>query len=385
MKSVLTRDLKENVKYTQPLYVDDSVFLPADVVITKKDLDMLEKLSVMEVFTDGRPVNVSQETGPDALDGAALGEPDAAVEEILNNLPNEAEGNLIFDRLEKEVKLLDGVFELIAAKKIVKSRILWTIVATVLQLIKKDRNSCVEFILGCNITGFEAAKSSINTAIITALISIELGFAETVVPEFVSAALLHDAGMLRIPKTILNKKTPLTTEEKLMIQGHSVASFHIVQDELHYQKTVSWPVLQHHERWDGLGYPLRLSGESIDRGACIVAVADAFEAMVSKKSYRNSMMAYHAMKTMMSESISHFSPKALKAFVQIMGVYPIASGVILNNNLKARVLMNNKDAPLRPIVKIISDVKGNPNNNGNVINLLTDRTLFITSTFNLNS
>jgi HD-GYP domain-containing protein (c-di-GMP phosphodiesterase class II) len=137
--------------------------------------------------------------------------------------------------------------------------------------------------------------------------------------------------------------------------------------------------LQHHERWDGEGYPRRVSGNAIDMGARIVSVADAFEAMVSQKSYRSSMMGYQAMKNLLSDNSRRFDPDVLKAFIQTMGIYPIGSIILLNNGALARVTEVHGDAPLRPKIRVLIDEFGKvfKQDDGDLIDLLTEKSLFI--------
>lgn len=137
--------------------------------------------------------------------------------------------------------------------------------------------------------------------------------------------------------------------------------------------------LHHHERWDGKGYPDQLSENAIDMGARIVSVADAFEAMVSKKSYRESILGYQAIKNMLADNARRFDPAVIMAFTKIMGIYPIGSIIKLNDESVARVLSVNSNAPLRPVVQLLVNKTGKvyKSGEGEVVDLLAERTLFI--------
>jgi HD-GYP domain-containing protein (c-di-GMP phosphodiesterase class II) len=151
-----------------------------------------------------------------------------------------------------------------------------------------------------------------------------------------------------------------------------------MKNELLYPDSVCQIALQHHEHWDGTGYPQRLSGDSINRSALIVSVADAFIAMLNKKSYRDSMTGYQAMKTIVAETASCFSPNVLQAFVKTIGIYPIGSGVLLNDGSIARIISVNDSAPLRPVLQVIAGKNGAIVEKSGAIDLLTNKTLFIT-------
>jgi len=99
------------------------------------------------------------------------------------------------------------------------------------------------------------------------------------------AAMLHDIGKVFIPLEILNKTDSLTEMEITLIQSHSQAGFHLLQN-LDFSQPVAQAVLQHHERLDGSGYPARLRGEEILLEARILAVPDVVEAMAYARPYR---------------------------------------------------------------------------------------------------
>jgi len=185
--------------------------------------------------------------------------------------------------------------------------------------------------------------------------------------------------MLRIPKEIVEKRGGLSAAELQRIQSHPLYAYKIVNKELLYPEDVGLIVLQHHERWDGEGYPRHLAGTAIDMGARIVSVADAFEAMVSQKPYRNSMMGYQAMKNLLSDNLRRFDPDVIKAFIQTMGIYPIGSIILLNNGALARVINVQGTAPLRPKIKILIDEFGKvfKQDDGDEIDLLVEKSLFI--------
>jgi HD-GYP domain-containing protein (c-di-GMP phosphodiesterase class II) len=223
------------------------------------------------------------------------------------------------------------------------------------------------------------AKSSVNAAILSGLIAVELKLAPHKVMQVITGALIHDVGMLRLPKDIIDKKGGLSAAELQRVQAHPLYTYKIINKELLYPEDIAIIALQHHERWDGEGYPRRLAGTNIDLGARIVSVADAFEAMVSQKPYRNSMIGYQAMKNLLSDNSRRFDPDVLNAFIQTMGIYPIGSIILLNNGALARVTEVQGAAPLRPKIKILIDEFGRiyKQDEGDSIDLLVEKSLFI--------
>jgi HD-GYP domain-containing protein (c-di-GMP phosphodiesterase class II) len=248
-----------------------------------------------------------------------------------------------------------------------------------MQSIREQRNSFIGYVLGGEIKGHKMAKNLVNTAILSALVAQELKLPNHKIMQVVTGSLLHDVGMLRMPKEIVEKRGGLSQAELQRIQSHTLYTYKIVNKELLYPEEVGLIALQHHERWDGEGYPRRLAGTAIEIGARIVSVADAFEAMVSQKPYRNPIMGYQAMKNLLSDNLKRFDPDVIKAFIKTMGVYPICSIVLLNNGATARVVDVQASAPLRPVIKILADEFGKvfKQDEGETVDLLIEKSLFI--------
>ena len=390
MKKIAVKDLKEGIIYSAPVYIEgNNLLVPAGVAVRKKDLKRLQSWGIDTVETDGVPITPAPLKEKKGEDQAGPASPAAARTETRGKagpekpsvitLPEVQENKGAYRSYIDLIERLDEVCENIANGVSVEARSIDNITGRLLQAVRDQRNSFIGFILGGEIKGHEMAKSLVNTAILSALIALELKMPHHKVSQVVTGALLHDVGMLRIPKEIVDKKGGLSTAELQRIQSHPLYTHKIVIKELLYPEDVGLIVLQHHERWDGEGYPRRISGAAIDTGARIVSVADAFEAMVSQKPYRNSMMGYQAMKNLLSDNLRRFDPDIIKAFIQTMGIYPIGSIILLNNGALARVVEVESTAPLRPKIKILIDEFGKvfKQDEGDVIDLLVEKSLFI--------
>jgi HD-GYP domain-containing protein (c-di-GMP phosphodiesterase class II) len=128
------------------------------------------------------------------------------------------------------------------------------------------------------------------------------------------AALLHDVGKIGIKNGILNKKGRLTEEEWKRMKEHSQKSVEIISsipDFYHCRRAI----LHHHERWDGTGYPSGLKGKEIPLEARILAIADAFSAMVSARPYRPAMSYQEALLELKREAGKQFDSELVEAFV----------------------------------------------------------------------
>ncbi|MDR2445100.1 MAG: HD-GYP domain-containing protein [Spirochaetaceae bacterium] len=366
MKKIATSSLREGQQFTKPVFiVKDNLFVPENMAIRNKDIKFLVSLGIDWVFTEGERVV----SGNDDLKASQTVLAFAQVETSISKTHSAL--MLLIDQL-------NSIFSNIAKFRKTNIRLLWSITDSLISLIKESRNEAMGFVVCKNTDNLVMEKNSIDTAILSAVMGQELGFDSERNQGLVAAAILHDVGMLRLPEDVVKKKGELSDKDKEIIKSHTILSFNIMKKELMYPDSVCKIALQHHEHWDGTGYPRSLSGNYINERALIVSVTDAFVAMINSKVYRNSMTGYQAMKTLVSENASYFSPDMLKLFVKIMGIYPIGSGALLNDGRMAKILDVNADAPLRPVIQIIAGKNGVTLKNGEKINLLADKSLFIT-------
>lgn len=383
MKRIPVNALRAEQIFTEPVYIqDNNLFVPAGIPVKQKDIDRLAKWGIDYVFTDGIPVADRATTGTEDKnaknsDGTSEIKPDANF--TLLSLPSVLDNSPSYRTYTDLITKLANLFQNISEGLSIESRSIDGIAGRLLQAVREHRDQIIGFILGGEVTTNPLAKSSVNTAILSTLIAMELKMPNHKILQVTTGALLHDIGMLKLPKDIVEKKGGLTEAELSRIQAHPLYAYKIICKELLYPEDVGVIALQHHERWDGEGYPRRLSGEAIDRGARIVSVADAFEAMVCEKPYRNSMIGYQAMKNLLSDNARRFDPEVLKAFIKTMGIYPIGSIVLLNTGAIARVIEGHSDTPLRPKIRVLVDEFGNTFNNddGEIINLLQEKSMFI--------
>jgi HD-GYP domain-containing protein (c-di-GMP phosphodiesterase class II) len=389
MKKIDVKTLTPGMVFSSPVYIEgNNLLVPAGIAIRKKDIERLISWGYGTVSTDGSPVAAKPEQSESAKNDAMADNPVPGLSG--GTVKNKASGNVLSLSEVQEnkgayrsyvnlIERLDAVFSNIGSGISVEPRTVDNLAGALLQAVREDRDHIIGFILGGEVLGHVLAKSSVNTAILAAFIAMELKFSHHRVMQIVTGALLHDVGMLRLPDGITNKSGGLSEAELQRVQAHPLYTYKIITKELLYPEDVGLVALQHHERWDGEGYPRRISGANIDMGARIVSVADAFEAMVSEKPYRNSMVGYKAMKNLLSDNSRRFDPDVLKAFIKTMGIYPIGSVIMLNNGAIARVTEVQGDAPLRPKIRLLIDEFGKvyKNDEGESIDLLTEKSLFI--------
>jgi putative nucleotidyltransferase with HDIG domain len=132
------------------------------------------------------------------------------------------------------------------------------------------------------------------------------------------AALLHDIGKVGVPAAILDKPGALDDDEYALIKMHPAMGARILEPIASYKEIIPM-VLHHHERFDGKGYPDGLSGDEIDIGARILAVADVFDAIKSDRPYRKGMALERVIDIITEEAGRQFDPDVVDVFLAVMG------------------------------------------------------------------
>ncbi|HEV7207286.1 MAG TPA: HD domain-containing phosphohydrolase [Mycobacteriales bacterium] len=133
------------------------------------------------------------------------------------------------------------------------------------------------------------------------------------------AALMHDIGKLHVPAALLNKAGKPDTDEWAVLRDHPRAGAEIAGPLLEWLKPMDLVIVEHHERWDGTGYPTGTGGQDLSEGSRIVQVADAFEVMTSARSYKRPVRKDAALRELVRCAGSQFDPRVVRAMVAIPG------------------------------------------------------------------
>ncbi len=166
------------------------------------------------------------------------------------------------------------------------------------------------------------------------------------------AGLFHDLGKTKVPRKILNKPGRLTAEEFKEIQLHPVHSRDILSEQT-VDDAIIRAAIEHHEKYNGLGYPLGLTPDKVSSMARILSLADVFDALTSRRPYKESMLTNKALSVMYGMRGQDFDPGDVDLFIKCLGVYPTGSLVRLSNGDHAVVLDSRADNLLKPLVLLV--------------------------------
>lgn len=187
---------------------------------------------------------------------------------------------------------------------------------------------------------------SLSVTILCLYLAKNMGLSKHQLKEIAIGGILHDIGKLNIPSEILNKPGKLSNEEFNIIKKHPMDGFKVIRDKIPLLS--AHIALQHHEKFNGSGYPRGIKGDEIHLYGRISAIADVYEAVTADRPYREGLKPHKAIELLINGSGEHFDPEILKEFLQVVAPFPNGTIVELNDKSKAIVIKQNKGYPLRP-------------------------------------
>jgi putative nucleotidyltransferase with HDIG domain len=213
------------------------------------------------------------------------------------------------------------------------------------------------------------ATHSVNTTVLALALGAYLGMDRRALRRLGTGALLHDIGKTTLPAELLQKAGPLTDAEAAEVRCHPQVGYELANasGQLH---TASLEVIRlHHERWRGQGYPLGLSGETIPRNALIVGLADAYDAMTTRRPYAEAVAPDQALQALYAQADQTFSVELVEAFIRCLGIFPVGSVVELDNGARGVVVGAQAGGGLWPTVLMARTPDGEPLRKRLLVNL----------------
>lgn len=195
---------------------------------------------------------------------------------------------------------------------------------------------------------------SMNVALICNVLARWLRMTDEEVTKATISGLLHDVGKTQIPDDIIKKPAKLTPDEFALVQRHPQAGYEILKKSS-LSNDILNAVLMHHERCDGTGYPLRLTGRQIPTFARLVAIADVYDAMTSARVYRGPLCPFKTIEVFEDEGLQKYDTQFIMTFLEnVVNTY-LLNSVRLNNGEKGTIVYINKDKLSAPTVRTETD------------------------------
>lgn len=195
---------------------------------------------------------------------------------------------------------------------------------------------------------------AVNVSVLSLVVGSALGYAPKQLNYLGTGAILHDIGLLALPKKLAEKaEADMTEAERKAFASHPQLGYEMLKslrDVDAFSKNIVWG---HHEHVDGTGYPRKIGGAEIHEMVKIVSVCDAFDEMTSSRGGKKKAPSYQAIEYLIANIGKKFEKKIVASFVRHIAAFPVGSMVTLNDQRKGIVEKQNEGFPTRPVVRLM--------------------------------
>lgn len=198
-----------------------------------------------------------------------------------------------------------------------------------------------------------ATEHAVATASLIIALGHQQGLAQPELEKLALGTMVKDIGHAAIDARLMTKPGMLSQAEYSVVQGHVEEGLAVLEATSRLSATSVMVVLEHHERYNGCGYPYRMAGDEISQAGRMAAIVDSYDAMTSDRPYRPAISPSHALRQLFDQGGTQFDPALVAAFVRTVGVYPVGTLVLLESGHLAVVDEVHHDKPLSPVVRVI--------------------------------
>ncbi|MGB9846305.1 MAG: HD-GYP domain-containing protein [Desulfotomaculales bacterium] len=344
MRKVSLGMARQGMKLGRSVYDGQGrVLLQSGVILTESYIRKLKKLGIPAVYVD---------------DGFL---PDLQVEDVIS------EQTRIW-AVQQAKELFSSLAPVAKQKPVVATEKATRVINRLLEEIFTNRSAVVNLV---DIRSHDEYTfgHSVNVAVLAILTGLSLGYGREKLFQLGIAAIMHDVGKTLIPLNILNKPGALSGDEFTEIQKHTIYGYKIITRDPSLHRLSALVALQHHERYNGEGYPRGLAGEEIHQFAGITGMVDMYDALTSDRIYRKAYPPHEAYEMISGAGNHLFDYRLVSAFLENIAAYPAGSIVKLNSGEVGVVVETKKGRTLAPRVRILFGPEGEP--------LLEQREIFL--------
>lgn len=256
------------------------------------------------------------------------------------------------EKRSESISKMNDVFEEMVSGGDLNTEALCDVTDSTLEDLKNDPDllAC----LGINPNNGEyPARHSTLTSMMAIAIGAQFKLDRKTLTELSIGCLIHDAGMLKLNSNVYDPDEEITDAAWNEITQHPVLVFEMIQDVNSIPRRSALIAYQMHERCNGMGYPRKLSGDQIHPLSKIAAIADAFVALCSPRSFRKALHPYKAMEVLLEATQEgYYDPTAMRALLNTVSLFPVGSFVSLSDGRIGRVIRANGAHFDRPVIEI---------------------------------
>lgn len=335
MKKILTKDLVPGMITAEDVFtISGQLILPENLKLTDRMITRLEFYSIEEVL-------IQDEASEEQIQPVV-----GYSEKVVQSKEYQKFKAAFFENVEYFQNSINTVINRIAPIDT------YSLLTHTVNLLSDDLTSIGVFDMLHNMRQFDDVTyhHSMSVGIICNIFGKWLGFSKEDIEVLTVAGLLHDVGKVMIPDSIIKKPDRLTITEYEIIKTHPFQGYNLLRNE-DIDERIKKAALMHHERCDGSGYPSRLTANEIDKFAKIVAIADVYDAMTSARLYRGPLCPFEVVHIFETEGLRKYEPQYLLPFLERIVTTYMNNDVLLNNGDTGSVVMINKLALSKPIIK----------------------------------
>lgn len=221
-------------------------------------------------------------------------------------------------------------------------------------IVEEIRESDSMIVETINIASYDnyTYNHSVNVDILSVILGVAMGMRDDDLKKLSQAALLHDIGKTCIPIEIMNKPGKLTPEEYAEVQKHPLYGYNLLKENHDISSVTRNAIYSHHENEDGTGYPRNLKGDKIHHFAKIIHIADVYDALTTKRVYKDAMNPADALEYLNANAGTMFDKDMVTVFLEYVAPYPLGVMVRLSNGKKAIVMENHRAMLSRPTIRV---------------------------------
>jgi HD-GYP domain-containing protein (c-di-GMP phosphodiesterase class II) len=194
---------------------------------------------------------------------------------------------------------------------------------------------------------------SLDVCILSLSMARHLSLPREEMVEIGIGALLHDVGKMKIPPQILKKPATLSEKEWVEVRKHPIYSLEIIEESKGISEQAKQLALQHHERYNGNGYPFGLKGEAISLCGQIAGIIDFYDAVTTDRPFQKAVQPHEAIRQLYEKGLGEFNRLMVERFIQCIGIYPFGTFVLLDTEEMGIVCGVKPEMLLRPNVLVI--------------------------------
>ena len=197
-----------------------------------------------------------------------------------------------------------------------------------------------------------ASEHAVSTAALIIAFGRQQGLPEPEIEKLALGTMVKDIGQSAIDARLIAKPGMLSRAEYSIVQSHVEEGLAVLDGRSRLSETSVAVVLEHHERYNGCGYPYRMAGDEISTAGRMAAIVDTYDAMTSARPYRAALSPSHALRQLYDEGGAQYDPALVSAFVKTVGIYPVGTLVLLESGHLGVVEQLNPENMLTPLVRI---------------------------------